>query len=214
MKGGEMCSGSLMVMLASVAVGACAGAPYEPVQSPRISMVTNGYVRDGRKFEDAGFGGGLVEATAGNARATRKAEQGRGLVVGGFVVSVVGLTAEATGVALMATSLDRDERGQMHFGSRGNVGLVVGLSGIATTIVGSVLMGNGRQLMFDAVNMYNDDATRPQVSQPPPGQAPQPQAPAQAPPPAQTPPPAPAAPPAQDSPPAQDPSQRVPESQP
>jgi hypothetical protein len=96
--------GLLALMLASVAMAACGGTAYEPARSPRIAWVSNGLVRDGKRYE-TGLGGGVVEAVAGNPRAQREAERGRGLVIGGFVCSVAGIVTEGVGLGLAFTGL-------------------------------------------------------------------------------------------------------------
>jgi hypothetical protein len=139
---------------------ACGGTPYEPARSPRIALVANGYVRDGKKYE-RGFGGGGIDVVAGNPRAEREATRGRDLVVGGFVVSIAGIVTESVGAGLLVSDLDKDDQGRLRTSTRGNVGFGLVFGGAAVGFIGAYLMGDGQSHLYDAINIYNDGLSAP-----------------------------------------------------
>lgn len=159
--------GRLALLALGVVTGACGGTAYEPARSPRIARVSNALVRDGKRYEE-GLGGGVVEAVAGNPRAEREAERGHNLVIGGFVCSFAGLVAEGTGVGLMISGLEKNDQGRLELDSRGTWGLGLTLGGVATALVGVVVMASGQAHQQDAINIYNDGVSGP------PSPAPQP----------------------------------------
>jgi len=144
--------GGLLVVC--LATAGCATTAYEPVQSPRVSVVSNAYVRDGRKFE-AGFASGLEEAVQGNARAESVASSAHGLMIGGFVVTIAGAAAVGAGAGVWAAGIEKDSAGNVH-SKLSNVALGLALGGFAVELIGSALWNSGRAHELDAINIYND----------------------------------------------------------
>jgi hypothetical protein len=138
-------------LLALVCTCACSSA-YEPVRSPRIAVVMDGgtptAVRDGTHYGNFAFGTGLVNAVQGNPRAEVQARIGRNLMIGGFVLDIVGLGSEFAGVIALQQDQDRDKPSALA------TGLVIG--GLGAVVAGTVLLLAGPPHIYDAVNIYND----------------------------------------------------------
>jgi hypothetical protein len=153
---------AIRVLLVPTLVG-CSSS-YEPARSPRIVTVMEGgaphFVKDGMDYGSPLFGGGLVDAVEGNARAEAEARTGRNLTIAGFVFDVAGLGSELTGLVVL-----EQERG------RSNTGLGLTLAGLAGVLIGSTLLISAPPHMYDAVNIYNDglgrDVPRPQSPETP-----------------------------------------------
>jgi hypothetical protein len=128
---------------------------YQPARSPRITTVVDSsvpvFVKDGKRYGTATFGGGLVHAVQGNPRAEEEARVGRNLVIGGLVFDIMGLTSETAGLILL-TPNDHANRNTA-------TGLLLG--GLLGVTVGSVLLLSAPPHIYDAVNIYNDGIDAP-----------------------------------------------------
>ncbi|MEI9938815.1 MAG: hypothetical protein WDO69_16470 [Pseudomonadota bacterium] len=141
-------------LLGLVFVQGCSSS-YEPARSPRIETVVDGgyptFVKDGAHFGSPALGTGLVDAVRGNPRAEHHARVGRNLIVGGFVLDLVGLGTEIGGLVVLA----HDQTGQSDAPASGlAVGLVVG--GLVAVATGTVMIMSGQPHVYDAINIYND----------------------------------------------------------
>jgi len=143
-----------VVVLGLVFAQGCSSS-YEPARSPRIATVIDGgqpaFVKNGEHFGSAAFGTGLVHATEGNPEAQRQARIGRNLVIGGFVLDLVGLGAEVGGIVVLAHDQNQHPDGQA---SPAGVALLVG--GLAAVVAGTVMIVAGQPHIYDAINRYND----------------------------------------------------------
>jgi hypothetical protein len=121
---------------------------YRPADSPRISTALSGgsptFFRDGKEYPGGLFFGGVEDAVHGNPRAEDEARTAHRLMVGGFVVGLVGDGTAVAGAVLASTPQRQD------------VGLGLALGGLTVAIVGLVLMANAPPHMYDAINIYND----------------------------------------------------------
>src|SRR5947207_14437074 len=95
----------LVVLLGLVVLQGCSSS-YEPAKSPRIVTVIEGgqptFVKNGERIGGPAFGSGLVEAVEGNPEAEHHATVGRNLVLGGFVLDLVGLGSVIGGTVVFA----------------------------------------------------------------------------------------------------------------
>ncbi|MEI9948668.1 MAG: hypothetical protein WDO74_06700 [Pseudomonadota bacterium] len=143
--------GLVVVLALGFAQGCSTG--YEPARSPRIATVLEGgqptFVKDGVHFGSPVFGTGIVDAVQGNPQAEHHARIGRNLIVGGFVLDLVGLGSEIGGLVVLAH--DRDQHGDA---SPAAVGLVLG--GLVAVTAGTVMILCGQPHVYDAINIYND----------------------------------------------------------
>ncbi len=128
---------------------------YEPARSPRIATIVDGgqptFVKDGVRFGSPVWGTGLVDAVQGHPQAEHHARVGRNLIVGGFVVSLVGLGTEVGGLVVAANS-DAATAPDSQMG----VATALVISGAVVLIAGSVLVLSGQPHVYDAINIYND----------------------------------------------------------
>jgi hypothetical protein len=149
---------SVACVLALGALGAGCSSSYKPVGSPRASLVMDEgsphVVRDGVDQGGFMFGGGVVDAVQTNPRALKEARTGRNLVVGGFVVTLVGVGVAVGGLAYGVSHESDDRLG---------TGLGIALGGLAVELAGVVITLNGQPYLYDALNIYNDEleANRP-----------------------------------------------------
>ncbi len=147
------------------------GTSYQPQERGRISFVLTGngdeiLERDGQRYKIDGLSGRLVEAVKGNVAAEEQARAhihddrvGTGLVILGVTSLVVGYVSFAFLVGPYSSS---DGEGPSPAARRNlmitmSSGLLVGLAS---------LIGAGRYSqqseahLLDAVNIYNEDASR------------------------------------------------------
>ena len=155
--------GGLVVGLAFLFTQGCSSS-YEPARSPRIVMVVDSgyptFVKDGERVGSPAFGTGLVQAVHGNPRAEHHARVGRNLVVGGFVLDMLGLGAEIGGLVVL---------GQQNAGApeqHSTAGTVLVVSGITAIVAGTVMILTGQPHIYDAVNLYNDGLEAPLTTAP------------------------------------------------
>jgi hypothetical protein len=106
------------------------------------------FYKDGEEYPGGLFLGGAEDAVHGNSRAEREARTAHRLMVGGFVVTLVGEASAATGLALLVPAYPTAPRRDV------GVGLIIG--GLVGTITGLVLLMNAPPHMYDAINIYND----------------------------------------------------------
>ena len=143
----------LVVLLGLSFMAGCTSS-YEPARSPRIATLVEGgqptFVKDGVHFGGPIWATGLVDAVQGNPRAEHHARVGRNLIVGGFVVSMVGLGTEIG--ALVAVAKADSAAPDAHSG----VATALAVSGAVVLIAGSVMMLSGQPHVYDAINIYND----------------------------------------------------------
>jgi hypothetical protein len=178
----------LAVLLAVVFTAGCSSS-YEPARSPRIVTVVEGgqptFVKNGERIGGPAFGSGLADAVASNPEAERQATIGRNLVLGGFVLDLVGLGSVIGGTVVLAKQDATQEQPS-------TAGTALLLGGVAAALAGSVMILCGQPHIYDAVNIYNDSLEARALPAPtaPPAPAPAltappaPAAPAPAPPPA------------------------------
>jgi|SRR6185369_3538846 len=166
----------LAVVLVVAFTAGCSSS-YEPARSPRIVTVVEGgqptFVKNGERIGGPAFGSGLADAVASNPEAERQASIGRNLVLGGFVLDLVGLGSVIGGTVVFAKQDSPNEP------SPAGTALVLG--GVAAVLAGSVLILAGQPHIYDAVNIYNDslEPRTPRVDPtlPPPPTQPSPAAP-------------------------------------
>lgn len=151
-----------LAILLSVAFTAGCSSSYEPARSPRIATVVEGgqptFVKNGERIGGPAFGSGLADAVASNAEAERQATIGRNLVLGGFVLDLVGLGSVIGGTVVLAKQEPQE--------SPSTAGTALLLGGVAAALAGSVLILCGQPHIYDAVNIYND-GLEPRPSAPP-----------------------------------------------
>jgi hypothetical protein len=127
---------------------------YEPARSPRIATVVAGsepvFVKDGQRYGSAVYGFGLGDAVRGNPVAEAEARTGRNLAIGGLVLDIAGLATEGAGLAV---AIDSSRVGGPDHQAAANA-LIVG--GLASVLVGTVLLLSAPPHIYDAVNIYND----------------------------------------------------------
>ncbi|HYP99373.1 MAG TPA: hypothetical protein VER96_11950 [Polyangiaceae bacterium] len=142
------------IILLGLAFSQGCSSSYEPARSPRIVTVVEGgqptFVKNGEHFGGPAFGSGLAEAVEGNAEAEHQATVGRNLVLGGFVLDLVGLGTMIGGTVVLAKN---DTSPEPHADAAGTA-LLVG--GAVAVLAGSVLILCGQPHIYDAVNIYND----------------------------------------------------------
>jgi hypothetical protein len=133
---------------------------YEPARSPHITTVVEGsspvFVKNGERIGTTSFGGGLVGAMQDNPRAAAQARIGRNLAIGGIVFDIVGLGSETAGLVLVA---ENNRPGQPDHSNTVPWALAIG--GVASVVVGTVLLLASPPHIYDAVNIYNDDLDKP-----------------------------------------------------
>jgi hypothetical protein len=144
-------------------------------------------LKDGQSVDVGRFGGGLVDATSDNPRAHEEAKTFRSMVIGGFVVQIVGIPTAAVGAGMTIYNEAHDQ--DLDLRIAGNALL---LGGLASWAVGAMVELGAQPHFYDAVNIYNDDlirahgdpaapvapAPRSPVPPPPPPPQPTPKAPA------------------------------------
>lgn len=141
----------LVFVLGLACLPGCSSS-YEPAKSPRIVTVVEGgqptFVKNGERIGGPMFGSGLVDAVESNPEAERHATIGRNLILGGFVLDLVGLGSVIGGTVVLAKQ-DAQEQP-----SSAGTALLIG--GLAAAIAGGVLVICGQPHIYDAVNIYND----------------------------------------------------------
>lgn len=141
----------LAVLLVLALTAGCSSS-YEPARSPRIVTVVEAgqpqFVKNGERIGGPAFGSGLADAVASNPEAQRQATIGRNLVLGGFVLDLVGLGSVIGGTVVLAKQ-DAQEQPS-------TAGAALLLGGVAAALAGSVLILCGQPHIYDAVNIYND----------------------------------------------------------
>ncbi|HEX3594572.1 MAG TPA: hypothetical protein VHU80_05710 [Polyangiaceae bacterium] len=160
------------VAIAAALLAAACSSTYRPAASPRIAIgVEDGnltYYKNGTAYPAGTFGGGLVEAVHGNARAEDEARAARGLVIGGYACAFGALGATGAGIALTATSSSVHD-------TRAEVGVGLLITGLAIDVVSAVLLVKAPPHAFDAIAIYNDGiepAPAPAAPSPAPAMAP------------------------------------------
>ena len=142
-----------LAVLLAVAFTAGCSSSYEPARSPRIVTVVEGgqptFVKNGERIGGPAFGSGLADAVAANPEAQRQATIGRNLVLGGFVLDLVGLGSVIGGTVVLAKQDSPNEHPS-------TAGTALVLGGVAAALAGSVLILCGQPHIYDAVNIYND----------------------------------------------------------
>jgi hypothetical protein len=134
---------------------------YEPVRSPRISIVDGGqtFYKDGRRYEG---GSGLIEAVQGNARAEEAARSAYRNQVTGTVLYIVGWPIAIGGFVAGGTIAVEDD----------DTGVAVALTSLGTALAVWVTSGvfylHVLPQRLDAINMYNDSVLEPAESAPAP----------------------------------------------
>src|SRR6188474_2640546 len=104
-----MCRCARFVLIIALPVtAACGKTSYTPAKSPRVSVTSDGFVRDGMTYP-TGLGGGLVDALHDSPRAQSEARTARSFAIGGFVCSIGGLTLEGVGLGMMVAGSERDD---------------------------------------------------------------------------------------------------------
>jgi len=142
----------LIAVLGLACLQGCTSS-YEPARSPRIATVIEGgqptFVKNGDRIGGPVFGNGLVEAVEGVPEAEHHAVIGRNLVLGGFVLDVVGLGSMVGGTVLLV----KEDSAQ---GQPSTAGTALFLGGAVAALAGSVMILCGQPHIYDAINIYND----------------------------------------------------------
>jgi hypothetical protein len=166
------------MLVSGLAVGAlgplgCAEV-YIPRPSGAITLTTNGGsgYRVFKNGEEMGSDWAVADAVAGDPKAEAQAEKANSERVGSYVTGIVGSLAEAASAGILIYSLQSNNGAISNDLAGASIGLVAG--GIVLDIIAGALSGAARTHMFNAVNIYNDDAaaratTRPVLVEPPPG---------------------------------------------
>jgi len=144
--------------IAALSLVACS-SQYMPRTPNHVGvMLQNGkpvYVRDGRTF-DPGLGGGLVEAVQGDPRAVAAAEEFRSRQVDGLTTMLLG-TAGFVGGLAWGTALAASD--QTRPGSSFTVPVALLVGGLVAMLAGTFYLASAQPYQWDAINIYNDDAT-------------------------------------------------------
>lgn len=143
------------ILLLAPLLGACARTQYEPINSPRVSSTSGGYMRDGLNYGH-GFGG-LADAVADNPQAHTEAKTASRLYTGGAICGGFGLAAEVGGLVLASAGSDVDERtGETTATPAVPIGFAIFAAGVALSVTGIVLLAHSNTHAIDAMNIYND----------------------------------------------------------
>jgi hypothetical protein len=143
----------------------CAQTNYVPVHSSRLTLTSEGFVRDGAKYSN------LAEAVHGNQRAVSEAETGRSFLVGGIAGGIAGVVLEGFGLGTLAAGERHDEAGEPSNKVMVKAGAIMTLTGLTASVVSIILLGHAQAHQQDAMNIYNDgvgaaDATSPSRNAP------------------------------------------------
>jgi hypothetical protein len=147
----QRCSRVLVVALLVGTMG-CGQTNYVPVRSPRVSLTSNGFVRDGAEYSS------LTDAVEGNPRAEEEANQARSFTIGGIACSAIGDLAIGIGIGLDLAGSRPGPDNQPNRPAMANAGLGLAIGGLALAVVGVTLLTHGQAHQKDAINIYNDDA--------------------------------------------------------
>jgi hypothetical protein len=154
---------SLTRAVATLALGACTSM-YIPQSPGRVSVVLEdghpAYVRDGAIYPAGAFGGGLVDAVAGNPAALAAARTYHQRMAAGLTLAILGLVAETAG-ALTATGAAFGESQQTLNGCLGAM-----LGGAVAAALGGGLMLSAEPYRWDAINLFNDGVGMRPIPQP------------------------------------------------
>src|SRR4051812_8659896 len=144
------CSRALVVALLAGTIG-CGQTNYVPVRSPRISLTSNGFVRDGAEYSS------LTDAVEGNPRAEDEASQARSFMIGGIACSAIGDIAAGVGVGLELAGSRPGPDNQPSRPAMANAGVGLTIGGLALAVIGITLLTHAQAHQKDAINIYNDD---------------------------------------------------------
>jgi hypothetical protein len=156
-----------LLFTALVGLPACSST-YKPRPSPRIAIVLEhgqpALVKGGERYEIGVFGGGLVDAVEGNAAAEDHAETFRNRTITGFAMSLGGVAFALGGASLLAAGAfdSRDPADAMVF-----TGAAVAFTGFGLMIASLFVTMSAPPHLWDAINVYNDAVTPPQLWPPP-----------------------------------------------
>jgi hypothetical protein len=157
----------LMVTLLSVGCG----TSYSPREPGRISFVLTGQgeealEKDGKRYKIGGFSEDLVEAVRGNAAAEEQARSSvhqQRVATGLTILGGTGLALGYLSFAFLVGPYDSSDGGGPSPKARRNL-MITMSSGLLVALV--ALAGAGRYSqqaqaqLLDAVNIYNEDASR------------------------------------------------------
>jgi hypothetical protein len=153
-------------------LSACGSTQYKPIKSPRVSVTSDGFVRDGVTYP-AGLGGGLVEAVHGNPSAEEDARKAKGLLIGSVVCLGGAVVSMGTGFGLVVAGTKTDEStGKVSSTPVATVGGILLLGSLALDVVGLILAHRANARAHDAINIYNDGVELQRPSSPPPAVGP------------------------------------------
>jgi hypothetical protein len=138
-----MLTRSSLTFVVALGVTGCASTNYQPANSPRVSVASDGIHKNGKVYKDP------LEALADNPRALEEARTAQSLVSwgNGFILGGSGLI-----VAGAATAIAGGKNGTTTV-----TGLSLMLGGFVADIVGIILASNATPHAVDALNIYNDD---------------------------------------------------------
>jgi len=138
-------------------LSACA-TTYQPQRSPRVAVVADsisvGYVKEGRYYSGAGFGGELVTAVQGVPAAESEARAYRNWTTASVIIDFAALGLWGIGLPVNHAVTSSDD-------SRRNVDVALLASGGVLLLVGLGLQGVARTHAYNAANAYNDAVETP-----------------------------------------------------
>jgi len=145
----------LQILVASLVMASigCGQTSYTPARSPRVSITSNGFVRDGATYSS------LTDAVNGNARAEQEASLAESFAIGGVVCSFVGDATAGFGLGLELVGSQQGPDHQPRHPAMATTGVGLALGGLALAVVGITLLTHASAHQRDAVNIYNDGAS-------------------------------------------------------
>ena len=135
---------------------------YIPQTRGRVGVVMqNGafaYVRDGQIYPHGLFGGGLVNAVAGNPNAERAAKEYNGRLKTGLAVAIGGLLCASIATSLAVRRIEESRSGR-------STELWAALGCAIVSLGGTGYLISAEPYRWDAINVFND--TEPMPLSPP-----------------------------------------------
>lgn len=170
----DMLRSASAIVAASALVTGCFSTSHTPRDRRKVYHTmesgVRGYSRNGEFFSEMGFGGGLVDAVAGNPRASEEAETFRDRMIMGFLGTMGGAVCLPSLLIYEASkSYNSDYETPASHGY-----LAIGCLVLMT--VGAISLASAFPHQLDAINIYNDDIdAQPQFAPPAYGPPMQPQ---------------------------------------
>jgi hypothetical protein len=136
---------SLALVVAFGVTGCGATSTYLPANSPRVSLTTSGFYKNGKKYDD------LLTAVADNPRAFEEARAAQSNAVTGGWLYLGSLGLTIAGGTVLGVGLAEDDKTLIVAG----VGTLI--PAFVLAIVSGVMRSHVAPHALDAINIYNDD---------------------------------------------------------